>query len=196
MTDTGEESKTSTTTEEEPYIKTATHNYVSRLASIKGANRVELKGKCVLQPNVTLDGEKAWVKAGRYCTIHTNTTLQPSRMPPPYYDQDEEQQQYVPLILRNHVVIQSNCTIEAAAIGSAVQIGHDSTLGKRCIIKDCCIIEPNSYVADDTVVPPFTRMAGKPAIMVEELPESVAVDLVDAAVDEYQRFVDTTATQK
>mmetsp|Transcript_23008 Transcript_23008/g.35529 ORF Transcript_23008/g.35529 Transcript_23008/m.35529 type:complete len:194 (-) Transcript_23008:114-695(-) len=187
---TQEEQPTKHTSEEDPYIKTATHNYVSRRASIKGANRVELKGKCVLKPNVTLDGEKAWVKAGRYCTIHTNSMLQPPPMPPPYYENQE--MQYVPLILKNHVVIQSNCHIEAAAIGSSVQIGHDCTLGKRCIIKDCCIIEPNSHIADDTVVPPFTRMAGKPAVMVEELPESVAVDLVDAAVDEYQSFVEDT----
>ena len=47
--------------------------------------------------------------------------------------------------------------------------GEDVIIGKRCIVKDCCLIKPDSVLADDTVVPPFTIWEGCPAKMVGKL---------------------------
>ena len=49
-----------------------------------------------------------------------------------------------------------------------------SPTGRRCVIKDCVIVDEGAVVTDDTVMPPFTRWAGSPARIVEELPESMS----------------------
>jgi dynactin-5 len=88
------------------------------------------------------------------------------------------------------VTIGEECTIEAAAIGSFVRIGNGCKIGKRCFIKDACILEEGTVLGDDTVVPPFSRVKGRPGLVVEELPPSAAMDLQAAALQAYQSFVE------
>ena len=49
--------------------------------------------------------------------------------------------------------------------------------GKFSIIKDCVRIEEGTVVAPNTVIPPFSRVAGRPGVVIEELPETVQESL-------------------
>ena len=163
------------------YIRTATHNYVSRRATVEGPSNVELKGKSVLSPGVVVRGDLAVIRMGRYCTVHRNAVIRPAPMG----------DKHVPMVLRGNVVIEDNSVVEATAVGTNVRIGKDCVIGKRVILKDCCWVEDGTVLGDDTVVPPFSRVQGKPGMVVEELPPSAASDLQDMAQEAYQDFLKT-----
>lgn len=173
------------------YIQTATHNYISRQATVLGAKQVEIKGRTVVEPNAKICGnDSTWIRIGRYCRIQQGTTIEipllgsivqkannkaASVTDTRYGDGSSQQHQaktpndnvqmYVPVQIGSHTLIGQNCIIQAAAIGSYCWIGNNVQIGPRCIIRDCCIIESNTKIPSDTVVPPFTRvtmMNGKP----------------------------------
>jgi dynactin-5 len=160
----------------EGFIKTASNNYVSRQAHVKDPQMVELKGKSVVKDGVVMRGDLGRIQMGRYVTVGEGTVISPCRQ--------------VPMVIRGHVTIGKECMIEAAAIGSFVRIGNGCKIGKRCFIKDACILEEGTILGDDTVVPPFSRVKGRPGLVVEELPPSAAMDLQDAALQTYQSFVE------
>jgi dynactin-5 len=167
-------------TEESSYIKTATHNYVSRQAIVDNPAQVELKGKCVLQPKSRLRGDLAIVRLGRYVIVNQDTVLEPARL---------DQHKYVPMIVRGHVIIERDCHIQASAIGTNVFIGQCCKIGPRCIIKDNCWIERGTVLGADTVVPPYSRVKGDPGKVVQELPPSAAVELQELAQVAYRDFL-------
>lgn len=166
--------------EESGFIKTASQNFVSRKADIREPQRVELKGKSVLHDNILLRGDLARIQIGRYVTIGQGTTLSPPLD--------------IPLVIRSHTIVGSNCEIHAAAIGSFCKIGDSCKIGNRCIIKDACSIEEGTILGDDTVVAPFSRVKGRPGQVVDELPPSAATDLQEMALETYQDFVEEQAT--
>lgn len=165
----------------EGYIKTTTHNYVSRKATINGAKQVEIKGRSILQDGVIVRGDLAIVRIGRYCEIDTNTLLEPPGHP-------LKTSKNIPLVIGSHTHIGSNCEIRAAAVGSMVWIGDDVKLGKRCIIKDNVVIESGTVLGDDTVIPPFTRISAKNPTFHQEIPPSTAVQMQEISLDRYQEF--------
>lgn len=98
--------------EEDDYIKTTTHNYVSRKAIIDGARRVEIKGRSILHKGVHVRGDLQMVRIGRYCEIGPSTSLEPPLVP---YQKEKR----VPMIIGSHTHIGKNCEIQGAAIGSS-----------------------------------------------------------------------------
>ena len=177
--------------QETGYIKTTTHNYVSRQAKIEGAKQVEIKGRSILQDGVTVRGDLAIIRIGRYCEINSGTTLEPSISPMfnPTTMTDDNPNKYIPMVIGSHTHIGTNCKIQSAAIGSMVYIGNDVKIGKRCIIKDNCIIEEGVEIGDDTVIPPFTRITKlNPKSVYNELPPSIAVELQNKSLDRFQQF--------
>jgi dynactin-5 len=171
---------------EEGYIKTTTHNYVSRKAIVDGAKQVEIKGRSILQEGVHVRGDLAIVRIGRYCELDADTTLQPPAHP-------LNPSKHIPLVIGSHTHIGSNCHIRAAAIGSMVWIGDNVTLGERVIVKDNCVLESGLKLGNDTVIPPFTRISDKPKhptmrYMYQELPPSMAVQMQEVSLDRYQEF--------
>ena len=169
--------------QDQGYIKTTTHNYVSRLAIIDGAKQVEIKGRSILQKNVIVKGNLAIVRVGRYCIINDNTTIEPPPMLPLTLNK------YIPIVIGSHTYIGNNCKINAAAIGSMVYIGNNVKLGQRCIIKDNCIIEDDVILGDDTIIPPFTRITKhNPRYVYKELPPSIAQQLQNLSLDKFENF--------
>eukprot|EP00535_Pseudo-nitzschia_heimii_P007392 CAMPEP_0197183390 /NCGR_PEP_ID=MMETSP1423-20130617/7793_1 /TAXON_ID=476441 /ORGANISM="Pseudo-nitzschia heimii, Strain UNC1101" /LENGTH=187 /DNA_ID=CAMNT_0042633969 /DNA_START=35 /DNA_END=598 /DNA_ORIENTATION=- len=166
---------------EDSYIKTTTHNYVSRNAIIDGAKRVEIKGRSMLHKGVRVRGDLQIVKIGRYCEIGESTSLEPPKHP---YDKEKR----IPMVIGSHTHIGKNCVIEGAAIGSMVSIGDGVKVGKRCIIKDNCVIESDVILADDTVIPPFTLISKRNPTFYHELPPSVAVQTQEVSLDRYAEF--------
>jgi dynactin-5 len=80
------------------------------------------------------------------------------------------------------------CVVECAVIGQGCCIGDNSVLSPRVILKDYVTVLPGSVVPPDMVVPPFAIVAGAPARIVGENPESLAVTSQADAKDAYHRF--------
>ena len=159
---------------------TTTHNYVSRKATIDGAKQVEIKGRSIIH-DVKIRGDLAIVRIGRYCAIQEGCVLQP-----PVHPLDKSK--HIPLVIGSHTHIGSKCQVNAAAIGSMVWVGNEVKLGERCIIKDNCVIESGVEIANDTVVPPFTRISASQSTDFMELPPSVAVQLQEVSISNYDEF--------
>jgi len=194
-------------TTESDYIKTTTHNFISRQAVIEGAKQVEVKGRSILRSNVKLCGNKGIIRIGRYVYIDETTTLEPSSFLLPTTETvtaaaaaaaaDNRPTKAIPMMIGNHTNIASGCTIHAAAIGSMVSIGPGVVIGERCILKDCCIVEPGVTLGNDTVVPPFTRISQTPTgvICMSEIPPSIAVELQEQSMDLYESFANEQRTR-
>ena len=109
-------------TDDDTYIKTTTHNYVSRRAIIDGAKQVEIRGRSIIHEKVKVRGDLSIIKIGRYVEIGSSTLLEPSYNP---YNQDNDNnnnnnnKKYIPMIIGSHTHIGKECTIQAAAIGSS-----------------------------------------------------------------------------
>jgi len=104
-------------TDDDTYIKTTTHNYVSRRAIIDGAKQVEIRGRSIIFEKVKVCGDLSIIKIGRYVEIGSSTLLEPSQNP---YNQDNNNsKKYIPMIIGSHTHIGKECTIQAAAIGSS-----------------------------------------------------------------------------
>jgi acetyltransferase-like isoleucine patch superfamily enzyme len=67
-------------------------------------------------------------------------------------------------------------------------MGDNVKIGKRCIIKDNCIVEPGVTLGDDTVVPPFTRISARNPTFFQELPPSMATQMQELSLDRYADF--------
>lgn len=166
--------------EEEGYIRTTTHNYVSRKAIVDGAKQVEIRGRSILQEGVRVKGDLAIVRIGRYCEIEQDTLLEPPVHP--------LKTQRIPIVVGSHTHIGKNCQIHAAAIGSMVWIGDNVHLGERVIIKDNCVIESNVRLGADTVLPPFSRISIQNPTMPTVLPPSMSAHMQQLSLDRYQEF--------
>ena len=163
---------------------------VSRKSLIHGARNVEMKGKSIIHAGAHIRGDFQTVRIGRYCRIGEKTIIRP----PSYQaslDSNEDQIRFLPLVIGSHTRIGKDCVVEAASIGSSVYIGDGCVISKRVIIKDCCFIEAGTVIAADMVIPPFSRVKGRPAKMVDEglMPESFAVTFVEDCVEEFTEFL-------
>lgn len=100
-----------------------------------------------------------------------------------------ENEKALPVIIGSHTKLGKNCTIQSIAIGSCVRIGSNCKIYPRSKIHDCCIIENNTIIPPDMVIPPFSRVRGNPARIVGSLPECTGGEFVEDCVQEYTRFV-------
>lgn len=119
-------------------------------------NHVEIGKNCVIHPNVTIyDG----CKLGDNVTIHAGTVLGADAF---YYKNRPEGFDKLlsggNVVIENNVDIGAGCTIDRGVTGSTtikegakldnqIQVGHDTVIGKKCLIAShvgiagCCIIE-------------------------------------------------------
>mmetsp|Transcript_12362 Transcript_12362/g.19007 ORF Transcript_12362/g.19007 Transcript_12362/m.19007 type:complete len:205 (+) Transcript_12362:201-815(+) len=197
-------------TSKSDYIVTASQSYISRSASILEAPNLHSKGKSVIQKNVTIHGEfGASIHIGRYVYIDEDVEIAPSVIPassdpllamgssggdvgsnklmplhPP-----TKTEKALPVIIGSHTKIGNNCSIQSIAIGSCVRIGSNCRIFPRSKIHDCCIIENDTVIPPDMVVPPFSRVRGNPARIVGSLPECSGGEFVEDCVQEYTGFV-------
>ncbi|RIV30698.1 UDP-3-O-(3-hydroxymyristoyl)glucosamine N-acyltransferase [Flagellimonas lutimaris] len=119
-------------------------------------NRVKIGKNCVIHPNVTIyDG----CIIGDNVTIHAGTVLGAEAF---YYKNRPEGFDKLlsggNVVIENNVDIGAGCTIDRGVTGSTtikegskldnqIQVGHDTVIGKKCLIAShvgiagCCIIE-------------------------------------------------------
>ena len=156
----------------ESFIVTSTHNYISRSATLEDANRIDVKGRCIVSENVHL---AAPLRMQRYVFVGRGAQLQfPEKMPPD-----------IPIVVGGNTLIGSNVQSRAAAIGSNCIVCDNVTLGNRVMIKDNCIVQ--SSIPDDTVVPPFT-LINKDGTT-EVLSPGISSELRGRALEQFSSFV-------
>lgn len=119
-------------------------------------NHVKIGKNCVIHPNVTIyDG----CVLGDHVTIHAGTVLGADAF---YYKNRPEGFDKLlsggNVLVEDHVDIGAGCTIDRGVTGSTtigrgskldnqIQVGHDTVIGKKCLIAShvgiagCCIIE-------------------------------------------------------
>lgn len=96
----------------------------------------------------------------------------------------------IPVHIGSHTYIGQNTHIAGSiSIGSCVYIGSNCILSSRSQVHDCCIIENETVVPSDMIVPPFSRVRGNPGRIVGMLPECTGGELVEARVYNYLDFV-------
>eukprot|EP01137_Pigoraptor_chileana_P029400 Opistho-2@14604 len=151
------------------FIETNARNIVSRKTVLCGSQNIVLSGKTIVHADVIVRGDLAPVRIGQFCNISKGAVLRPS------FKRFKSGYAFLPLQVGDYVVIGEGSVVNAASIGSCVQIGRNSVIGRRCIVRDCCRIEDGAVLAADTVFPAFSIVAGNPAVIVGELPETAHV---------------------
>ncbi|CZT41236.1 probable dynactin [Rhynchosporium secalis] len=163
------------------YIETDTGNKVSRRSQIIGTTNIILGGKTVIQAEVIIRGDllrtyppstssekqgnPVAVAIGRYCFFSRGCELRP---PGKLY---KGQFSHYPLKIADHVFIGAGSIIEAALVGSHVNIGSNCVIGKFTIIKDYVKILDGTVVPPNMVIPSFSIVAGRPGRVVGEIAE-------------------------
>lgn len=196
-------------TKSSDYIITAAQTYISRSANILGAQYLISNGKSLIRANTTIHCEYgSSIHLGRYCFIDEGVVLMPTLVPisrNPLLTIDRsfeyhsgvsggcrppgENDKALPLIIGSHTHIASNTHIQSIFIGSNVKIGNNCILMPRTKVYDNCIIEDDTILPADLVVPPYSRVRGKPGKIVGILPECWGGECVEESVREYHNFV-------
>ncbi|BEI86612.1 hypothetical protein CcaverHIS002_0608990 [Cutaneotrichosporon cavernicola] len=178
------------TFEKGTYVETDTGNKVSRKATILGAQNIVLAGKSIIQTRAIVRGDLrrnqtgsyVVISMGRYCLLGDGAILRP---PGKIY---KGAFTFYPVRIMDYVHIGADCIVEAASIGSCIEIGARSIIGKFTVIKDCARILPDSVVADGTVIPSLTVWGGNPAKLVNTLPETYQETIEEKCKSYYRNF--------
>jgi dynactin-5 len=168
----------------EEYIQTSTGNIISREAVICRPQTVEIpNGRCIICPQVVIRGDLAPVQINKYCLIGARTSLHPC-----YTFDPIKGLKFIPQTIGSHCVVGEDCVVEAAVLGSGCVVEDRCVLSKRCILKDYVKVLEGSVVSPDMVIPPFSIVAGNPAQIVGEMPESTSRVAPAAAVERYRAY--------
>ncbi|KAJ3237046.1 hypothetical protein HDU81_010049 [Chytriomyces hyalinus] len=159
--------------EKSEYIETDTGNKVSRKSVIHGSQNIILGGKTIIQTECMVRGDlrrsgtghAVVIAVGKYCLLAQKSIIRP---PSKVYKNIFS---YYPMKIGDFVHIGENSIVEAASIGSHVQIGKNCVIGRFAIIKDCAQILDNTVIAPNCIIPSFSVYGGNPGLLVEELPE-------------------------
>jgi len=165
------------------YIETTAGNKVSRQSILCGSQNIVLNGKTIVKNDCIIRGDLANVRIGRQCVIGERSVIRPP------FKKFMKGVAFFPLHIGDHVLIEEDCVVNAAQVGSYVHIGKGSVIGRRCMLKDCCAIAPGSVLPPETVVPAFTVYGGSPAKFVRNLPECTQDLMIDVTKSYYQHFL-------
>lgn len=131
---------------------------------------------------MTIRGDLAKVDIGKYCIVTSNATICP------YEKKLESGVRHIPITIGDFVLVGKGSQVQAARIGSFVDIGDNCEISKDCMLSDCCRILENTVLAPGTVVPPFAIFGGSPGVMVGRLPGSFQRTMAEFMKDYYNLF--------
>ena len=166
------------------YILTSTGNRIAKDAAISKPQALEIPGgKVIIKSKVSINSSDTRVSLNKYSYISEGCMLLPSTLT------TGGATRHIPMTIGAHTFIGMNCRIEAAVIGNGCFISANCTVGPRVVLKDYVLLEPNTVVAADTVIPPFCVVAGNPGVIVGIVPESAVVLHTNAAITKYKSFI-------
>ncbi|KAK9475606.1 trimeric LpxA-like protein [Lipomyces japonicus] len=159
------------------FIETDSGNRISRKAVISGSQHILLGGKSTILHGCEIRGDilantTGTINIGRYALFEQDVVVRPPSRASTTTAATTET--HYPVKIGSYVRVGAGTVVEAAAIGSYVHIGSNCRIGRFAIIKDCVLVLDNAIIPDATVVPPLSVVAGNPAVVVRELPESAA----------------------
>ena len=123
-------------------------------------------------------------------TVDSKSNTTDNNNSTPLSSSPKKNEKAIPIHIGSHTYIGQNTHIAGSiSIGSCVYIGSNCILSSRSQVHDCCIIENETVVPSDMIVPPFSRVRGNPGRIVGMLPECTGGELVEARVCNYLDFV-------
>ncbi|KAK9446763.1 trimeric LpxA-like protein [Limtongia smithiae] len=163
------------------YIETESGNRISRKAVILGSQHILLGGRSTVLPECVVHGDlrkptaagttgaaAVAVSMGRYTFLEKRVVIRPP------FKMYKGSVVYYPLKIGNYVTVGEGSVLESALIGSHVRIGKNCVIGKFAILKDCVVVLDSAVIAASAVIPPLSVVAGNPARVIAELPETAA----------------------
>ncbi len=164
----------------EKFIHTTTGNIISRSTVIRKPQALEVPGgKCVVQHDCVINADLAPIQLNRYVYIDKKCILRPS-------NSITDPSKFIPLTIGTGTFVGENTLIESAVIGIGCEIGKNCILSKRSILKDYVKVLDDTVIPPDLVLPPFAIVAGNPARIIGEQPESITTLSSIYAVDRYK----------
>lgn len=134
--------------------------------------------KLATNPDEVRENTRTSISVGKYTVIGPGATLHPphrvfrARTNPAEGKADGAGEvSYYPMKLGENVYIGANAYVEAASVGSHVFIGKGAVIGNGCIVKDGVKVLEGSIMVAGMVAPSGTVVGGRPARVIEELPD-------------------------
>lgn len=166
-----------------------------------GSQNIVLQGKVIVQSGAIIRGDLANVRTGRYCVISKGAVVRPP------FKQFSKGVAFFPLHIGDHVFIGEGSILSAASIGSYVYIGKNVVIvriqlspfgieflnifqGRRCVLKDCCIIEDNAILPPETTVASYMRFKADGTIEGGQGSEFVPVMMQELMTDFSKSYYD------
>ncbi|EOR04607.1 hypothetical protein E3P92_03649 [Wallemia ichthyophaga] len=172
------------------WIETDTGNRISRKATICAPVNIVLSGNVIIKADVIIRGDLK--RAGPSPSIAMNigkyTILDEACVVRPAYKTYKGTFSYYPMKIGDYTSIGAHSVLEAAAVGSYVDIGRGCVVGRFVVIKDCARLTPGSVVPPNTVIPPYALFSGCPATQIDTLPESTLDNVQQATTSAYNDF--------
>jgi len=172
------------------YIETSLGNKVSRRSVLCGAHNIVLNGKTIIQSGAIMRGDLSSIRIGRCCVISRDVVIRPA------YKKIARGLTFLPQQIGDHVFIGEGSVISAQLIGSYVYIGKNCVIGRRAVLRDCCMIADNSVVSPESVVPSYAIYEGNPARYSRELPDPTQDIMVDHTNSYYLNFVPSESCER
>jgi dynactin-5 len=97
-------------------------NKVSKECVLCGSDNIGVKGRTIIESGAVLRGDLSTIELGSYCLIGARVVLRP---PEQVF---QGRVAFIPLSIGDHVLIEQDTIVEAAAIGES------SHIGQKCII--------------------------------------------------------------
>lgn len=113
-----------------------------------------------------LRGDVNYIKIGDYTNVQDGSVLHVTRSVP------ETGFNGYPLEIGNYVTIGHNAIIHACKINDYCLIGMGAIILDNAEIGECSIVAAGSVVKEGFKVPPYTLVAGNPAVIKKELPKT------------------------
>jgi dynactin 5 len=116
----------------------------------------------------------------RFCFIGENSILRPPFNP--------KTSTFIQMHIGKYTSIGHDSVIESAYIGTGCTIGNHCVISQRVIIKDYVTVEDHTVIPPDMVLPPFSIVAGNPARIIGENPESITTTAQFTAKTRFHQF--------
>lgn len=158
---------------EEMVPKLGTNVYVADNAAVIGD--VEIGDDSSVWFSCVLRGDMYPIRVGKRTNIQDGTVLHVT-------------QDFAACHVGDDVVVGHMVLLHGCRIGNRCLIGMGSTLLDNVVVGDNCVIAAGSLLKPGMVVPPYSLVMGRPAVVVKQLTDADMPRYVDGGVQIYQHY--------